>query len=88
MPIKACVCVHVCLYANVSVEFIGFLIKLLRAVSVGRPQTECTVNRLLIERERLKGCRRGQWRYEKEGEGGDERGIVMSAEPHFKLTRE
>lgn len=62
------------------------MIKLWRAVSVGRPQTEYAVNRLLIEREirELEESTEGE-RYEKEEEGGDERGIVMSAQPHFNF---
>lgn len=65
-------------------EFISSLIKLWRAVSVGRPQTEYAVNRLLIERE-IKGVeeRTVEERYEREEEEGDEKGIVMSAEPQF-----
>lgn len=65
-------------------EFISGLIKLWRAVSVGRLQTEYAVNRLLMEREiRGAGGRTVKERYEREEEGGDERGIVMSAKPHF-----
>lgn len=65
------------------VEFIGGLIKLWRVVSVGRLQTEYAVNRLLIERE-IRGVeeRTVEERYEREEEEeGDERGIVMSAQP-------
>lgn len=60
------------------------LIKLWRAVSVGRPQTEYTVNRLLIEREirEVEESTEGA-RYGKEEEQ-EMRGIVMSAQPHFK----
>lgn len=81
-------CMHACAYVSVCkcvcVEFISRLIKLWRAVSVGRQQTEYAVNRLLIEREirELEESTEGE-RYEKEEEGGDERGIVMSAQPHF-----
>lgn len=77
---QACACVCKC----VCVEFISGLIKLWRAVSVGRPQTEYAVNRLLIERE-IRGLeeRTVEERYEREEEEGDERGIIMSAEPHF-----
>lgn len=65
------------------------MIKLWRAVSVGRPQTEYAVNRLLIERE-IRGLeeRTVEERYEREEEEGDERGIVMSAEPHFNSVFE
>lgn len=61
------------------------LIKLWRAVSVGRPQTEYTVNRLLIEREirEVEESTEGE-RYENEEEEEEMRGIVMSAQPHFK----
>ncbi len=77
------VCMHVC--QCVCLEFISGLIKLWRAVSVGRPQTEYAVNRLLIERE-IRGLeeRTVEERYEREEEEEeDERGILMSAEPHF-----
>lgn len=65
--------------------FIIGLIKLWRAISVGRLQTEYAVNRLLIEKE-IRGLeeRTVEERYEREEqEEGGERGIVMSAEPHF-----
>lgn len=64
--------------------FISGLIKLWRAVSVGRLQTEYAVNRLLIERE-IRGVeeRTVEERYEREEEEGDERGIVMSEEPQM-----
>ena len=67
------------------VEFIGGLIKLWRVVSVGRLHTEYAVNRLLIEGERLERVeeRTVEERYEREEKGGDERGIIMLAEPHF-----
>lgn len=84
LSIKSHVCM--CLYLKVSVEFISGLIKLWRAVSVGRLQTEYAVNRLLIEREReIRGAeeRIHEERYGREEEGGDERGIAMSAESHF-----
>lgn len=84
LSIKSHVCM--CLYLKVSVEFISGLIKLWRAVSVGRLQTEYAVNRLLIEREReIRGAeeRTHEERYGREEEGGDERGIAMSAESHF-----
>lgn len=73
------------LYVNLCVDLIIGLIKLWRAVSVGRLQTKYAVDRLLIERE-IRGLeeRTVEERYEREeqeerGEGG----IVMSAEPHF-----
>lgn len=66
LSIKSHVCM--CLYLKVSVEFISGLIKLWRAVSVGRLQTEYAVNRLLIERERarLEEWRRGHKRRDME----------------------
>lgn len=63
LSIKSHVCM--CLYLKVSVEFISGLIKLWRAVSVGRLQTEYAVNRLLIERE-IRGARRGHKRRDME----------------------
>lgn len=83
------ICVHACVSACkcVHVKFISSLIKLWRAVSVGRPQTEYAVNRLLIERK-IRGVeeRTAEERYERGEEEGDERGIVMSAGAAFKIT--
>lgn len=77
---------NVRLYVNfLCVDLIVGLIKLWRAVSVGRLQTKYAVDRLLIEREiRRLEERTVEERYEREeqeerGEGG----IVMSAGPHF-----
>lgn len=88
LPIKI-MCTHACTWVYMSawkcvcVDFISCLIKLWRAESVGRPQTQYAVNRLLIERE-IRGVeeRTVEKRYEKEEEGGDERGIVNCQQSH------